>query len=172
MGFKTKLADDKVFTKNMKKLLRIQSKDEAWANELESLHARRGIRALKSNSLLESSQKIAIDSNIDNQAVRSRCVEIKISALRQQIVMDETISLLRKYLGSKYSKYLTTKYKNVTEKRNAIEYVLEPIVRVEDRIKLVIKLADVVIDDCDSAGYTMHRIGEVLNSKSKERKGW
>lgn len=167
--FKSLLKEDKIFNKNMKRLLRLENKDESWSNELESLHARRGIRALQSNALLESSKRISIDSNIDNQAVRSRCVEIKISALRQQLVMEEVITKLRKYLASQYAKFLTKKYKNVNEKRAAIEYVLEPIVRLEHRLKLTIKLADVIIDDTDSAGYTMHRIGEALQMKSKDR---
>lgn len=169
MKFKDRLKEDKLFTKKMKQLLNMKSKDETWCDELESLHARRGIRALRSNVLLESSIKVSIDSNIDNQAIRSRCVEIKISALRQQIIIEETVDLLKKYLSSNYSEFLAKKYKTATEKKAAIDYVLSKVSNLEDRLKLVIKLADVVIDDCDSAGYTLHRINEALTMKSKDR---
>lgn len=168
-SFKEKLEDDALYQKKMKQMLRIKNRDEAWADEIESLHARRGVRALKSSAILEDSQRISLDSNIDNQAVRSRCVEIKIAALRQSITMTETIELLEKYLASKYSIFLGKKYKSVGEKKAAVAVALHKVVKVVDRLKLVMKLADAVIDDCDSAGYTLHRIGEVLESKAKER---
>lgn len=170
MSFKQKLEDDALFTKKMKQMLRIKNKDEVWADEIESLHARRGVRALRTNTILESSQKVSLDSNIDNQAVRSRCVEIKVAAMRQQITLQETVELLEKYLATKYSKYLSSKYKNVTEKKAAIAVVLNPVTKTIDRLKLVMKLADAVIDDCDSAGFTLHRIGEILTDKAKDRK--
>lgn len=167
-SIKDLIKEDKVYLKYTKRLSSLKSKDEVWLHELESLHARRGIRALNSNALLQSSLKISIDSNIDNQAVRSRCVEIKISALKQQLLLRESIEYLKKYISSKYSSKLQS-IGNMTERKAYVELILSPIIKQEERIKMVTKIADEVIGDCDSAGFALLRINEALNMKSKDR---
>jgi len=162
------LKEDKVYLKHTKKLSSLKSKDEVWLTELESLHSRKAIRALNSNSLLQSSLKITIDSNIDNQAIRSRCVEIKISALKQQLVLRESIEYLKKYISSKYSSKLQS-VGNMTERKGYVELLLAPLIKQEERLKLVTKIADEVIEDADSAGFMLKRINDALEMKSKDR---
>lgn len=168
MSLKETIRDDPIVSKYIKKIKSIKSKDEVWLQELESLHARRGIRALNSNQLLHSAAKISIDSNIDNQAVRSRCVEIKIAALKQLLVLNETIDYLKKYISSKYSKKLQAQG-NMTERKNYIEFIISPLIKQEERIKVVTKIADEIIGDADAAGFALMRINESLNMKSKDR---
>ena len=103
---KESLKEDPIYSKKIKRVLRMEMRDESWLEELERLHATRDIRALNSTGLLQSSQKIAIDNNIDNQSVRSRCVEIKIRCLKQLLVFKNTHKFLRKYIPAKYAKRL------------------------------------------------------------------
>lgn len=167
-SIKDLLKEDKVYKKYTKRLSTLKSKDEVWLHELESLHARRGIRALNSNSLLQSSLKITIDSNIDNQAVRSRCVEIKIAALKQLLLLKESIDYLKKYISSKYHSKLQD-IGNMTERRAYVELLLSPLIKQEERIKMVTKIAEEVIEDCDASGWALSRINSALEMKSKDR---
>lgn len=169
MSLKEKLREDMLYVKNMRRVLKMQMKDEQWSDEISSLHVRRDIRALNSKELLQSAQRRMIDSNVDNQAVRSRCVEIQMMALKQKIVFEEIVTDLRKYLTAKYGSYLKSKYGSAPERRAVIENSLSKAVRMIDRLDHVIKLAGLVIADSDAAGFTLKRIGDVLEIKARDR---
>jgi len=169
MSLKERLQDDPIYTKNMRRVLKMQMKDEQWSDEISSLHVRRDVRALNSKELLQSAQRRMIDSNVDNQAVRSRCVEIQMMALKQKIVFEEIVTDLRKYLTAKYGVYLKKNYGSAPERRAVIESVLSKAVRMTDRLDHVIKLAGLVIEDADASGFTLKRIGDILAIKARDR---
>jgi hypothetical protein len=169
MSLKDKLKEDQLFQKSMKRILKMEMKDEQWADEISSLHVRRDIRALNSKELLQSAQRRTIDSNLDNQAVRSRCVEIQMTALKQKITFEEIVVDLRKYLTAKYGGYLKKNYGSAPERRAVIENALAKAVRMLNRLDHVIKLAGLVIEDADAAGFTYKRIGDVLAIKARDK---
>lgn len=169
MSLKEKLKDDPIYVKNMKRVLKMEMRDEKWSDEISSLHVRRDIRALNSKELLQSAQRRTIDSNVDNQAVRSRCVEIQMMALKQKIIFEEVVSDLRKYLTAKYGGYLKKNYGSAPERRAVIESALSKAVRMIDRLNHIDKLAGLVIADADAAGFTLARIGKVLELKARDK---
>ena len=166
---KALLKEDPVFVKKVKAITKMKMKDELWAEEIENLHVSRGIRALNTTALLQSSVHVGIESNIENQAVRSRCVEIKMRALKQILTFEETAKYLKKYIGAKYARQLKKSYGTITERKATIDYALNEIDNLVERLKFVVKIADVVIEDTDAAGYSLHRIGTLLEQKSKDR---
>ena len=168
-AFKEALKEDQLYMKLVTRINKIEVKDEFMLDELESLHARRDIRALRSEGLLQSSQLIALDNNIDNQSVRSRCVELKIKALRQSVTYTEVIKKLKRYIPVKFNKFLTKQASTVTERKLWVDYVLEPIVSKAERLDHVVHICDVIIEDCDSAGFTLKRINETLEQKSRDK---
>ncbi len=168
-SIKLALREDKVYVQKMKRISRMPVNDEAWLAELESLHARRDIRALNSTALLQSSQKIAIDNNIDNQMVRSRCVEIKIKALKQLLVFKNTMDFFRKYIPAKFAASLKAMSGTVTERKATVDYILNNLDDLIERLEHVVHIADVIIEDCDQAGFTMKRIGDMLEQRSREK---
>lgn len=167
MGFNSLVRDDPVYIKRMKRMLALKDKSETWIEELVSLQVSRGVGALTTSGLLSNSQMESLDSNINNQMIRSRSAVIKIQALRQIVVIDESLKYLRKYLSYKYDDELK-RYKTVAAKRNAVELTLEKAVNMSDRLSGVIKIADVVLEDSDSAGFTLKRIGDVLALKARD----
>lgn len=166
---KALLKDDRIYRRHMDKITNIELKDEAWAEELESLHARRDIRSLNSTALLQSAQKIAIDNNIDNQTVRSRCVEIKLRSLKQYVVFENSKDLLKKYIPAKYGNTLKKTASTAHERKEIVDYILHPIVDRMNRMKHIVDMCDIIINDCDSAGYTLLRINTMLEQRSKDK---
>ena len=167
-ALKDALKEDKIYKKHMSRILRMEIKDEVWLDELESLHARRDIRALNTTGLLSSSQRIALDNNIDNQAVRSRCVELKMRAMKQEITYTRSLKLLKRYIPARFATALK-EYRTVTERKAVLEYLLGSISEAIDRLKFVTEIANQIIEDCDSAGHTLFRINQLLEQKRKER---
>lgn len=168
-ALKDLLKDDKVYRRHMDKINNMELKDESWAEELESLHARRDIRSLNSTALLQSAQKVALDNNMDNQTVRSRCVEIKVRALKQFVVFEKSRDLLRKYIPAKYGSFLKKTASTAHERREVVDYLLFNIADRMNRMKHIVDLCDIIIDDCDQAGWTLNRINTLLDQRSKDR---
>lgn len=165
----TVLKDDSFFVKKLNRIKKMKMKDELWVEELESLQVSRGIRSLNTTALLQSSVHNGIESNIDNQTVRSRCTEIKMKAMKQMVALKEAEKTLRSYITHKYNSRLNKLGSSVTERKQLVDFSLHKISIIIEKLEFVIKLADVVIDDCDAAGYTLHRIGILLDSKAKDR---
>lgn len=161
--------EDMTYQRTIKNLMNVDANADSWREELMSLQARRGIRALNTSALLESSQKISIDSNIDNQACRSRATEIKMKCLQQLAVVDERGDKLRKYIMAMFAEQLADNYKTVTERRAVVDEMLSKVIRAKRRLELVTKLCDALVDDCDQAGFTLKRIGDLLIARQKDR---
>lgn len=162
------LKTDEVFMKRYRRVLDMKMQDEKWYEEIESLHLSRGMRTLKSGELLQSSQKVGIDNNLENQYVRSRCVEIKVRALRQVVGFEEASDSLKKYVMHRYAKRLG-RFKTVTERKAEVDYALMEVDKLIKRLNFIVKICDIIIADVDAAGYTLHRVGELLEQKRKDR---
>jgi hypothetical protein len=163
------LKADRIYLKKIQRIAKMELRDESWLQELESLHARRDIRALNSTALLQSSQKIALDNNIDNQAVRSRCVEVKIRALRTLVAYQKTHKFLKNYIPAKFASLLKDMGGTAAERKAILEYVLNDITDLIERLEHVVNIADIIIEDCDQAGWTLNRINTMLEQKSREK---
>lgn len=163
------LREDKKY-KVIKKACKDADKDvDAWMNELFSMHTARGIRALNSSAVLASAQRTVIDTGLDNQTIRSRAVEINMRALRQKLFVSEKLDMLRRYLLAQYSQDLAEEYKTLTDRKNAVDSVLSGLHTTVKRLEGAEKIANLLVEDCDAAGYTLQRITEVLKMKSVDK---
>lgn len=169
MSLQDEMREDNSFRKVYNAVNNLDSECEMWSDELMSLHARRALRALNSSGLLQSSVQISIEADLDNQSIRSRAVEIQMKAFRLEASIDSKVSDLKKLLAVRYARSLKQKYSSVNERKQYIDAVCQPMIKVVTNLKNVYKLAELVVADCDAAGYTMKRIGDVLALKSKDR---
>lgn len=165
---KIALKEDNVFRRSMKKFEDIDKDVDKWLDEIQSLHVRRGVRALSTGRLLESAQVIAIDTDIDEMAISSRVTEIKARALRQILTIDETLERLKKYVRFKYATILAGE-KTVTERKAIVEDILHSAIGAKRRLEGVMKMGDLVLDDAKQASYGLSRINAILVARQKER---
>jgi hypothetical protein len=173
MGSRSELINiinsNKRVKKHITAITKMPLKDEVWISEIESMQINRGLRSLNTSALLQSSVKIGIDSNLDNQLIRSRCTEIKMKAMKQSVLIEETSAYIKAYVSNKYATSLKKVASTVTERKQFMDYILQPIERIKDKLSFVIKLCDAIIEDCDAAGHTLYRIGLLLDSKAKDK---
>lgn len=162
------LKNDIKYQRNVKSLLDIDKHVDSWMEEVQSLHVRRGVRALKSTSLLENSQRIAIDTDIDDMVVRARVTEIQMRALEKILLVDENLDRLRKYIRFKYANLMPEKM-NMTDRKALIDDRLHDVVKAKKRLEGVMKMGDLVKEDCDQASYGLKRINDMLIARQKER---
>lgn len=162
------LKDDPKFLRNLRTMKDMDKNVEQWLDEIQSLHVRRGVRALQTGKMLESSQRVAIDTDIDEIAVMSRVTEIKSRALRQILIIDENLDKLRKYVRFSYATILSGE-KTVTERKALIEDALSTAILSKKRLEGVMKMGDLVLDDAKQASYGLSRINAILVARQKER---
>lgn len=163
------LKNDKRVKKAIERCKNADKDVDAWTDELFTLHASRSITSLNSTALLESAQRTSIDTDLDNQTVRSRAVAISMAALRQEIFVDEQRSYLRKYLASAYADDLKNEHKTVSDRKTTIDSALHQLTQSITRLNGAQRIATLIIEDCDAAGKTLYRINDVLNKRSKDR---
>ena len=156
-----------------KKAARIMSRIESDFDtdkvnrELMSLHASRSITSMRAKEVTRNSVKTMISSSLEEAGVRSRCTTIKMQCLRHLTSLETSIEHLRKYLLIKYSDKMQGS--TLTANKAEVDMHLQEFFRVKDNLTTTDKMASLVIDDCDSAGWSLKRIEDALERSSKDR---
>lgn len=163
------LRNDVKYMRVVASMVGVDDKVDANIDEMMGLHSKRGIRALNTTALLQSSVHVSIDTTIDNQAVRSRVVELKMRAFQKLLIVDEKLDRLIRYVQAHYAAVLATEAKTLADRKAIVQDQLRDVIKVKKRLEGVMKLADMVIEDCDAAGYSSLRINQMLELKSKDR---
>jgi len=143
---------------------------EANAAELFSLHATRGVSALNPKRVLHGAAAVVIKASVEEMAVRSRAVTIKMVSLKSLLTLDEMIEHLRKYLISSYSDRMKAEgYTTITDKKTVVDVTLRAFIDAKRQLDYVVTLADLIIEDTDAASWSMKRISDTLGQNLKDR---
>lgn len=139
-------------------------------DELFILHPSRGVSALRPNQIMESSVATLLKSTTQEIATRSRVTTVKMTALRSLLSIEEIVDPLRKYLLTKYSATLKEYgYSTVSSQRAAVDSALKLFLDETRSLNYILKIADLVIEDVDSAGWGLKRISDTLEQVKKDR---
>lgn len=137
--------------------------------ELLALHQSRKITKLKAKDFLRNHSRV-IESTVDESSKRSRCTTIKILALRQYMVLKDADSAIRKYLSAKYAKKLKASGRTtLTAQKGYIDARLSDHSGLLDRIDMVMKTADMVIEDIDASGWGLKRISDSIDQAIRDK---
>lgn len=169
MNLSKTMKQDRSYKKLYNNVKDLDKDCEQWAESLMTLHASKGLRALSGSGLMQSSQKISINSNLENYSVRSSAVTIRMKAFKLQATIEDKVKNLSKLLLSRYADELKSEFKAITERRGYVEAVCNPLTEVVRNLSNVGKLAEMVIEDCDAGGRTLYNIGEILKLRTKDR---
>lgn len=134
----------------------------ALLQELTNLHATRSMRTLKSSNLLSSVQSKLIDTELENTANRSRCVEIKMKVLTVIIECESVLDAVRKLIHNMFAVEVKESGSTVAERKGAVDSAFIGEVEQLAQLEHVSKLADLVIGDIDQAGWALRRIIDTL----------
>ncbi len=129
--------------------------------EIDSLHLTRQIRKLKTEEVLQSFQKKFIEAALQNQAYRSRLVEIKVKCFRVAAKLEEHISMVKAHLGLTYPNALS-RYRTAAERRAAINSVLEEPSTFLTKLDQKDKELETFIKDLDQTSFSLKHIIDAM----------
>lgn len=137
---------------------------ESYHEELQRLHTTRHTRQLrrKSKGFTES----VVDAMLQDQATRSRCVEMLGECIKISSSMEDTLVNLRDYLLSEFSQQLK-RVGTQTERKSFVESVMMPFYEYISDVQTLEKSARLVVDDIDKAGYTYRNLVEAIKILSR-----
>jgi hypothetical protein len=142
---------------------------DSLITELFSLHQTRTVSKIATKDFMNNHSRI-IDTSVDEISKRSRCTYIKMTALKHKAMLDETESMLRKYLISKYTAYMKNKgYSSIAAQRSYVDSRLKDFSSFVSKLNLVMDTADLVIQDVDAAGWNLKRIADTVAMLHKDR---
>lgn len=157
------------YTRNVRKTLHGLNPERDLA-EVKRMHATRRIRSLNTSSLLQNSVVELSTAQLQNQAYRSRCVEIKMTLLHAAHELANLINNCQLYIGNRYSAQLMAQFpKAKADRSDYVAGFTAGAHRALDQINSVIGLIDLVIQDMDQARWALKGLQDAINMQHQER---
>jgi hypothetical protein len=141
--------------------------------EMLTSHKVKKLRRLTTRHVLERFQEKVITAMLENQAFRSRVVEIYTECIIISGKLEEHLRGLKGYLKSKYSDQIKKNgYSTVADKNSLIDAVLEPAIVRQHELKQVISVAKLIQEDLDQGGWSVKNLIEaigVINARNTHK---
>ncbi len=142
---------------------------KADIKKIEDMHATRKMRTLNVKDVLQNFQHNTIEISYQNAGFRSNISSIKFKYYKIAHSLDKHINALSDYIASKYASQLSSEFKTVGAREKALNYILEDFKTILHDFRLVISLADFIIEDLDKAGWSINATIEVMKLTAKDR---
>ena len=169
VGLRDTILKDRRIRKFRIKMGRLIEKDtlDTLIDEMKALHAKRWERraAREGRRLIEKSQSILIDMVMRNQSYRSRCAAIKMDIYVVFLEVESYISSIVKYVIAEHGGIvsdLTGGSRTKSDREGFVESLFEKELKFKMRLATVLKIADILIEDLDQAGWAVQRTTNVL----------
>lgn len=138
--------------------------------ELEKLHSERDLRTLRQIQIMRKQQESVIKATLQNQAFRSRAIELKMQIMRSKNNLDELVDNFYRYLLTKWgSKVKDLGLKTIGERDSFLKQFYSDAERWQRNVNSTLEIIDVLVDDLDQAGWAIMRIVKALELANKER---
>lgn len=157
--------------KRMKRLLKrgaFSLDIEALRHEIDNMHVGRLVRRLKTLEVIQQFQLKFVEAALQNQAYRSRIVEIKLKCYKTSALLGYLLEELRKRLNAEYREKLSA-YRTVRERESAIESVLARGLRKMAELDGLIEYGDLVIADIDQASWMLKSVQAAMAMSAEHK---
>jgi len=139
--------------------------------ELEGIHSTRLTRRLTVREVTQRFQTRFMRAVLQNQANRSRVVEIKLRCFRTNARLEQHIEALTKYLLATYAEQLRRAASTKAERENIVQSVFSKAVELQQEIRQVMDMSSLVIDDIDQTGWALKNLitmVEIMQERGKQ----
>lgn len=133
-----------------------------YMQEMQNMHISRKIRITKSSDLLSSNQKNLLEISLQNQAYRSRIVEIQIDLTKQMNAIDAHIDNLKTYLGIKYNDIIKREFRTAAERTNFLDDLFRDAMTISSQLDSALDIIKILIQDIDQASFCIRHLISVL----------
>lgn len=139
---------------------------DGYIEEMQALHKTRGIRVLGAQAL-PTGKKVA-NAAMQDQSVRSRCVEIAVNVTRQRNYLAAIRDATRGYLIVKYGATLQQHgARTITDRREIIGERLDKADQIIGRLDSITEICDMLIKDLDQGNWALSRVVDALQVATK-----
>lgn len=135
--------------------------------ELKALHETKSIASLSFEKIEAQPAKILVNAQLRNQRSRSRAVAIKIDCFELSKFLEEHIEAVSRYLSAGFNSHLSLEYKTAKDRQAAIDLVLEDFHKMQNKLEVVITIADRVVDDLDKAAWVITNTINLFNLQAR-----
>ena len=139
---------------------------ESLLNELERLHKSRRVRNLDLKEIVGG--KALEESLLQNQAYRSRAVEIKMLVLRRRLLLEARSLVIGNYIRLSYKEVLS-EYKTIADRSSVIDAILEPVTELANELSRVEEVAELLVDDIDKSAWTIKSLIDAVSLENRGR---
>ena len=166
VGAEQKVLKDKrvkKFRDHVRKL-RQNDKSEDYKEEMRSMHVTRRERRATAAKLIENAQRDLIDMLMRNQSIRSRVLEMKMEIFNVSALIEDHLAALTQHILITYQAEVAQVVGSKTkgDREGFVKALLAREVSYMKKLQVVIKIADMLIDDLDQAGWAVQRTTAVL----------
>lgn len=137
-------------------------------NEALSMHAGRTSRRLHGTK--QYSPKSLMDACLNDLAVRSRLVEVRVQCSIQIDLLHDAVKAIKHYITTEFVEELS-EYKTVGQRNALIDRVVAGAILVESEGKALIKLLDDLVGDIDKASYHLRLMTDALKLLDSSKSG-
>lgn len=137
---------------------------ETWLEEVISLHKSRSIRTLAGKS---SARRIQ-ESGMQDQAYRSRCVEILLHITRNRNHLASALDAIVKYIENEYQAQLSKMgYRTKTSQRAVCNLLVSSAYSKVEHLDSILEMVGLVIEDIDKAAWVVKNAISALEIATK-----
>lgn len=144
--------------------LRQNDNSDAYKEEMRSMHVTRRERRATAAKLIENAQRDLIDMVMRNQSIRSRIVEMKMEIFNVSALIEDHLAALTRYILHNYQSEVghIVGSKTKADREAFVKTMFERELSFKKKLDVVVKIADILIDDLDQAGWAVQRTTAVL----------
>lgn len=134
---------------------------EKFLTEIQDMHITRNVRTLHSDTIISEIPKV-IEAIAQNQATRSRIVEIKMYCTRASTKLKFKKETLINYLNVKYRDELKSQKGTQAERNALVQEVFAFTSPTITELQVLQDFCDLVINDIDQAAWSLKSIIDCL----------
>lgn len=134
---------------------------DKYIEEVKNIHITRGIRTMNSEDIFNHLNKV-IDAVLQNQACRSRVVEIKMMCTMMQTKINTRKESLTNYILVKYREALKANYKTQADRKAYIDELFSYTITNSLKIQTLQNFCDLIIQDIDNASWALKSVIDCL----------
>ena len=139
---------------------------EVIVEEARSLHQSRVVRSLYGKKAY--SPKNVLDASAQEVANRSRLVELRLRLASELSILEQALSLAKKYVSTEYADDLA-EFKTRDQRIAFVDRVFRAAIEYHNEGQQVVETLDFLIQDIDKASYHISTMKEILSLLTEKR---
>lgn len=133
----------------------------ARIKEVTSMHASRTVQIMSKKDFI-GSHKAIVESMVENQQNRARLVAIKIECIKKLGVLTDKVDTFVRYTKAEFASQLNLEFSTQQAKNDAVTDLFSDAFSIQSKLKSVVEIIDLVIQDIDQSGWQIKGMIEML----------